>query len=66
MMFIYVIVVYVSSDLGTYTVSIRFAFWNRCDMFFDYFLYSYYSTIWLYQFSFVLIFVKADILLNIL
>ena len=29
MMFIYVIVVYVSSDPGTYIVRIRFAFWNR-------------------------------------
>jgi hypothetical protein len=29
MRFIYVIVVYVSSDPGTYIVRIRFAFWNR-------------------------------------
>jgi hypothetical protein len=29
MMFIYVIVVYVNSDPGTYMIHIRFAFWNR-------------------------------------
>jgi hypothetical protein len=32
MMFIYVIVVYVSSDPGTYIVRIRFAFKTGCDI----------------------------------